>query len=217
MSITYDLYRTPMPEDEKNKVRYHARPVNNGSLETHEIAEKISERCSLTPTDVTAVLHALSDVVGEALNDGRRVHLERLGYFHISLSCEKLRDLKEKRVPKVRLKSITFRADKLFRREVVSMPVVLKRSRCKEHSQEISNIEIDALLTDYFARHNRITRNEFAGLCGLKPTTAYRHVKRLLDEKKLKNIGYSTHPIYVPVPGNYRISVDRPKTKNEGR
>ncbi len=207
MAIIYDLYRTPMPEDQKNKERYHARPVNNGSITTREIAEKICVRCSLTPVDVSAVLHALSDIMGESLNEGRRVHLDGIGYFHISLSCETLRTPKEKRVPKVMLKSITFRADKNLRTEVGN--IVLKRARYKNQSQSISEIEVDALLTEYFATHTNITRNEFAVLCGFTRTTAYRHLKRLIDEKKLKNDGYSTHPNYIPVPGNYRVSVDR--------
>ncbi len=209
MAIIYDLYRTPMPDDQKNKVRYHARPVNNGSMDTDEIARKICERCSLTDVDVVAVLRALSDVVGESLNDGRRVHLEGLGYFHISLACEEVRESKVRRYPKVRFKSITFRADKRFRSEVGALE--LQRSRYKSQSQTVSEIEIDALLTEYFATHDSITRNELAGVCGLTRTTGYRHLKRLLAEEKLKNIGYSTHPIYVPVPGNYRVSVNKLK------
>ncbi len=197
-----------MPDNKQEKVKYHARPVYNGSIGTKEIAEKICLRCSLTDVDVIAVLLALSDVVGESLNDGRRVHLEGLGYFHVSLECEEVPQSKVRRYPKVSLKSITFRADKMFRRELGV--IVLKRARYKSQSQAVSEIEIDALLTEYFATHDSITRNELAGVCGLTRTTGYRHLKRLLAEGKLKNIGYSTHPTYVPVPGNYRVPVNRP-------
>jgi len=38
--------------------------------------------------------------------------------------------------------------------------------------------------------------------------TAYRHIKRLIAEKKLQNKGTTHQPIYTPVPGNYRVSVD---------
>ena len=28
MSVQFELYKTPMPKERKNKVRYHARPIS---------------------------------------------------------------------------------------------------------------------------------------------------------------------------------------------
>ena len=35
------------------------------------------------------------------------------------------------------------------------------------------------------------------------------HLKRLQEEKKLKNINTKQQPVYVPVPGHYRTSLER--------
>ena len=72
----------------------------------------------------------------------------------------------------------------------------------------LSEVEIDMKLTEYFAENQIITRKDFQYLCGMTQITAYRHIKRLMAEKKLQNKGTIYQPIYTPVPGNYRVSVD---------
>lgn len=61
--------------------KLHARITYNGKVGTDYVRRKIQERCSLTETDVTAVLDALSHVLGQELGDGRQVHLDGIGYF----------------------------------------------------------------------------------------------------------------------------------------
>ncbi len=51
-----------------------------------------------------------------------------------------------------------------------------------------------------------LTREKFQYLCRMARTTANRHLKRLCEEGKLKNIGKPRQPIYVPVPGYYGVS-----------
>ncbi|SHJ56638.1 hypothetical protein SAMN05444350_13621 [Bacteroides stercorirosoris] len=51
-------------------------------------------------------------------------------------------------------------------------------------------------------------------LCGMARTTANGHLKRLLEEGKLVNVGRRTQPIYHPMPGSYGVSRDA-KVKRE--
>lgn len=37
---------------------------------------------------------------------------------------------------------------------------------------------------------------------------AFRHIKRLIEEKKLKNLNTRNQPIYAPVPRNHGVLVD---------
>ena len=83
-----------------------------------------------------------------------------------------------------------------------------QRSKYKPHSAGLFEVEIDMELTKYFAENQIITRKDFQYLCGMTQITAYRHIKRLIAEKKLQNKGTTHQPIYTPVPGNYRVSVD---------
>ena len=185
MAVQFELYKTPMPKEKKNKVRYHARPISYETVNTKKLVYRIHDRCSLSPSDVTATLEELKYEVAQCLKEGKKVHIDGLGYLQVTLSCEEeIRDPKDKRVHKVKLKAIKFKAD-------------------KELKAELSDME----LTKYFSENQLITRKDFQYLCGMTQITAYRHIKRLIAEKKLQNKGTTHQPIYTPVPGNYRVSV----------
>ena len=76
MAILFDWYELPEPKDKQREEKIlHPRIRLNGSTSTAELRRRIQERCSLTKTDVSAVLDALSHVMGEDLAEGRQVHL----------------------------------------------------------------------------------------------------------------------------------------------
>lgn len=206
MAVSFELYQTPMPEDKKNKIRYHARPVSFGTVSSEKIIARIHNRCTLRESDIVAALNELKMELANCLKDGQKVHIEGLGYFQLSLSCEEIRDLKEKRVYKVKMKTVNFRADKALKAELHGMEFV--RSKIKIHSTKLSHLEIDMKLKEYFAEKQIITRIDFQYLCELTKITASRHIKRLIEEKKLKNLNTRNQPIYAPVPGNYGVSVN---------
>ena len=178
MAVQFELYKTPMPKEKKNKVRYHARPISYETVNTKKLVYRIHDRCSLSPSDVTATLEELKYEVAHP---------------------------KDKRVHKVKLKAIKFKADKELKAELSDME--FHRSKYRPHSAGLSEVEIDMELTKYFAENQLITRKDFQYLCGMTQITAYRHIKRLIAEKKLQNKGTTHQPIYTPVPGNYRVSV----------
>lgn len=61
MAILFDWYENPKPSDkEQGEKTLHPRLKYNGSIGTDVLSRRIQERCSLTETDVTAVLDALS-------------------------------------------------------------------------------------------------------------------------------------------------------------
>ncbi len=62
---------------------------------------------------MTATLEELKYEVAQCLKEGKKVHIDGLGYLQVTLSCEEeIRDPKDKRVHKVKLKAIKFKADK---------------------------------------------------------------------------------------------------------
>ena len=76
MAILFDWYELPEPKDKQREEKIlHPRIRLNGSTTTDELRRRIQERSSLTETDVSAVLDALSHVMGEDLAEGRQVHL----------------------------------------------------------------------------------------------------------------------------------------------
>lgn len=208
MAILFEWYENPVPNNQTDKKTIHARITLNGKVETDDIRHKIQARCSLTETDVSAVLDALSHVMGEELAEGRQVHLDGIGYFHPTLKCEEgiTMDTKRKN-EKVKLKGIKFRADQALKNEVG--PVKLKNISHGGHSSKLSNAEIDIRLKAYFAEHQLMTRLDFQQICGFMRSKATEHLKRLKEEGKIENIGRRMQPIYVPVAGYYGINKDK--------
>ena len=79
MAILFDWYEDPKPSNKQqgeNGNTLHPRIKYNGSTGTDVLRRRIQERCSLTETDVTAVLDALSHIMGQELAEGRQVHLD---------------------------------------------------------------------------------------------------------------------------------------------
>lgn len=203
MAILFDWYEDPRPSDkQQGKRTLHPRIRYNGTIGTDLVRHRIQERCSLTETDVTAVLDALSHILGEELADGKQVHLDGIGYFHPCLtSTEPVTIATKRKATKVKLKAIQFRADQALKNEFGILKV--KSLKGELNFKQLTNGQIDRLLTGYFKTHQFMRRYDFQNLCGMARSTAMRHIRRLRDEGKLKNEGSVMQPIYVPGDGYY--------------
>jgi len=203
MAILFDWYEDPKPSDkEQGEKTLHPRLKYNGSIGTDLLRQRIQERCSLTATDVTAVLDALSHIMGQELADGKQVHLDGIGYFRPCLtSTEPVTIGTKRKATKVKLKSILFRADQTLKNEFGILKV--KSLKGGLDFSQPTNEEIDRRLAKYFQTHQFMRRYDFQNLCGMARSTAMRHIRRLRDEGKLKNEGGVMQPIYVPGSGYY--------------
>ena len=203
MAILFDWYEDPKPSDkQQGEKTLHPRLKYNGSIGTDLLRQRIQERCSLTATDVTAVLDALSHIMGQELADGKQVHLDGIGYFRPCLtSTEPVTIDTKRKATKVKLKSILFRADQTLKNEFGILKV--KSLKGGLDFSQPTNEEIDRRLAKYFQTHQFMRRYDFQNLCGMARSTAMRHIRRLRDEGKLKNEGGVMQPIYVPGSGYY--------------
>jgi len=213
MAILFEWYENPVaPNQSQEETKLHARITLNGKTGTDRLRRKIQERCSLTETDVSAVLDALSHAMGE---EGRQVHLDGIGYFHPTLTCtEEIKEDTKRKNTKVRLKGIKFRADQELRSEIGN--VKLKNIKHNGHSNKLSDEEIDSRLTIYFSQHHMMTRSDFQRVCGMMKSTIMGHIRRLCGEGKLKNIRLQNQLIYALNVGYYGITeeVTMRKCKN---
>ena len=196
MSIEYDFYRNPNSQG-TDKKRYHARVVSSDRITTDELAEEIQKECSLTITDVKAVLIALGDKLAKHLGDGSKVHLEGIGYFQVNLQCkEEVRTTRSVRSDNVDFKSVSYRADNELKKHLKKQKI--QRSQTKIHSVEMTEEEIDQKLTDYFKTNDTLTRSQFEVLCTQVKSTAHRILQKLVKDGKLKNVSTKQHPVYMP-------------------
>ena len=203
MAALYDLFRTPQPKDEK-KVRYHARSVVTGKMSTQHLVRTIAQRSAFKESVVTGVLLALEDVLSESLAEGKSVQLDGVGAFRISAKSPSVRDRREIRAESIEFKGVVYKADKnLLKKLSATKFLRTKYSHC---SVEVSDIEIDGILTEHFKEHDYITTKELEQLCGLSNATALRRLKERVNEGKLAHPGHLRAPFYFPVPGNYGVS-----------
>lgn len=203
MAALYDLFRTPQLKG-KEKVRYHARSVVTGKTSTQDLIHAIAQRSAFKEGVVTGVLVALGQVLRDELTEGKSVQLDGVGAFRISAKSPSVCDRHEIRAESIEFKGVIYKADKKLLKNLSGTKFLrAKHSQC---SKEISEMEIDGLLMDYFKEHEYITTKEMQQLCRLSNATALRRLKERVLEGKLTHPGHLRAPFYFPVPGNYGVS-----------
>ena len=207
MAILYDWYENPGESNDSEEKGLHPRIFLNGKVGTDKLCRMIHGRSSLSVGDVKNAFEMLAQICGEELREGREVHIEGLGYFApILRSTQKVTRSTKNKWSKMELKTIGFRPDARLRGELVG--VKASRRKYARHSESLSAVEIDMRLKEYFADHDVMLRYDFQEVCCMTRTTANRHLRRLLEEGKLKNIGKRMQPIYVASAGYYGVSRD---------
>ena len=207
MAISFDWYENPVSPDKPEEKRFHPRIIANGQIDTKDLRSRIQSRCTLNEVDVTAVLDALSQVMGEELCEGRQVHLDGIGYFYPTLTAtEEIAADTPRRNTKVKLKGIQFRSDQKVKNSVGHIKI--KPMKRIIHSPKLSETDIDSRLRKYFTDHQIMQRSDFQDITGMVRSTAMIHIRRLRTKGKLLNIGIPSQPIYVPAPGFYGKPAD---------
>ena len=207
MAISFDWSENPVSPDKPEEKRFHPRIIANGQIDTKDLRSRIQSRCTLNELDVTAVLDALSQVMGEELCEGRQVHLDGIGYFYPTLTAtEEIAADTPRRNTKVKLKGIQFRSDQKLKNSVGHIKI--KQMKRIIHSPKLSETDIDSRLRKYFTDHQIMQRSDFQDITGMVRSTAMIHIRRLRTEGKLLNIGIPSQPIYVPAPGFYGKPAD---------
>ena len=149
MAILFDWYENPKsPEQQGEENTLHPRLRLNGKVSTAQLRARIQKHCTLTETDVVAVLDALSRAMGEELAEGKQVHLDGIGFFRPNLvSTGPVTEKTKRKNTKVRLKGIVYRPDQLLMDEVGKVKV--QRTRFSFHSSKLTDI------AEYYASKGR--------------------------------------------------------------
>lgn len=105
------------------------------------------------------MLISLSEVTAEYLREGKRVHIDGLGYLQVTLQCPAVQSTHEIRAESIRFKSVAFRPEVELKDSLKTM--TLERAKYKSHSRQLEPDRIDQLLASYFAEHEYMTRVAF--------------------------------------------------------
>ena len=211
MAIEFELYPNPQQEGE-NSPCYHARVVNKGCVDSNLLAEEIEKENSLTQSDVKATLIALSQKLSQHLGKGERVHLEGIGYFQVTLSCDKELENPDdlRKNEQIHFKSVSFRADNQLKHLLQAKEII--HSHKGFHSASLSTKEIDSILSRHFSSSPILTRRIFQELCKATISTACKMIRVLVSEGKLRNISSPSNPIYVP---GEKLSLQKAENKKK--
>lgn len=99
MSIKFRMYQDNR-KNSKRKGFWYARAVCPDVVGVKDLAQRVSERCTVTEPDILAVISALVFEMNQVLKDGSRVKLDGLGTFRVgihSLGVEKAQDFNAQR------------------------------------------------------------------------------------------------------------------------
>lgn len=195
MEIEYDLYENPGKEV-GDSPRLHAKVVTKNVVTTKNLRENITRKCTATPADVAAVLTAISDELYDALSNGYSVHIDGLGYFSLSLSCNSEVGSGNMDNVDVWVRGIKFVPEKVFVEKFETANLVRVKDESR-HSEKITDEEVMKRLETYFAKKQYMQRTDFEELTGFNLSKSSRYIKRLVDSGVLKNIASKFHPVYV--------------------
>lgn len=201
MSIQYDFYQNPPKKGSKRAPKLHARVKPISTMTTNQLAKFINDTTTISTADFKGAFEAAINTMTMALTFGQNVHIEGLGLFYLTATCEQVETPNERRAESVRIKTVHFRPDASLVKRFKA--VHLERVREKNHSLDYSEIEIDHLLTGHFMDNDYIKRKQFCRLCGLTLSTGMRRLRQLIADGKLRHSSLSKS-LYEPVPGNYR-------------
>lgn len=155
-----------------------------GVFETDELAEQLSERCSLTPGDVKAALSGLADMMAERMAAGYSVRLDGIGVFTASLGLAEGKEREQtegtkRNAASIRVRGVNFRADRrlVSRTDANCRPERTTR-RFATSSTRFSPQERLQLAIDYVAAHGRLRLDDYVRLTGLTRSTASRELCR---------------------------------------
>lgn len=94
MALKYKMYQLHTAK-QKYKNYWYARVAYMGTLDTRQLAARISERCTVTESDILAVLSALVVEMTHNLQNGMRIKLDNFGTFKLSISSKGEKERKD--------------------------------------------------------------------------------------------------------------------------
>ncbi len=108
MSITYKPRKMICRIPGQEKEGYFAGKVSNETIPINEFCKLVSDRCTLTGSDIKGVIEAIVESIEMELKYGRSIQLGDLGIFSASITSEVVDTEEELKPQKVRIKNITF-------------------------------------------------------------------------------------------------------------
>ncbi|WP_455667830.1 HU family DNA-binding protein [Phocaeicola sp.] len=84
-TVKYSVVEKRNPGDKDAVGKFYACAQSAGDQSLEDMSKVIEKNCTLTSTDVMAVLHAMDEVMRDQLSNGQIVRIGDLGYTRLTL------------------------------------------------------------------------------------------------------------------------------------
>ncbi len=188
----FDFFTTPDPE-KKGRKKFIAKVVSNGEMDIEEIARLAAHYTRANRGVILMAWDTILERILGALKEGKRVHLDGLGYLTLTATSQLTDKPDEIRAESVHYKGVNFRADKSCNRSLRTTRFERTHAR---HSAKTDSDKVVDFLRTHFQTNEYITRKELVYACTLSPTSANRILKQLVEEGFLKHPGARNSAFY---------------------
>lgn len=200
MSAYYDLYQTPNPSSEEGeKKTLHARILPKGTITADQFRELVHKATGFSPAILDGTLQAITDELHSWLSDGWIVEVGELGYFSLSLKCDKVvTDRKEIRSPSVHFQNVNLRIGSKFRNRFTTMRLERKSSPYTSRTK-LTPEQRKGKLLKHLEKHGCITRADYEHLTGRAKYQAVADLNGFLEEGIIRKYGKGKTVVYLKV------------------
>lgn len=194
MSIQYGLYKHSgiLASNE-----VHAKTIKRNLVTTNDLANEIQQRCSLTTTDVKAVLSAMSELLGDHLLDGDHIKLDGIGTFSISIDSKvKFDKIGRPLLADPRVRKVSFRAASRLMRRMEAATFTREGVSPNVSRLDVGNDELLRIARTLCESNGFFTIREFVEASQICRSTAARRLAQLVNDGHIKRLGARPKYIY---------------------
>ena len=150
-----------------------------------------------SPAILDGTLQAVTDELCSWLSEGWTVEVGELGYFSVSLKCDRqVTDKKEIRSPSVHFQNVNLRLGSKFRNRFSTMELERKASPYVSRSL-MGEEERKEKLLQHLNKHGCITRADYESITGLVRHRAVSDLNRYLAEGMIRKYGSGKTVVYL--------------------
>ena len=104
--MMYSVTKRQNPLNREADSKYYASAEYGEEIDVNAFAKEISKSCTLTPTDIVAVIESFLDKMPQYLKSSNRIRLNKFGIFKFSFSSighEKAEDISSNDIKNLRV------------------------------------------------------------------------------------------------------------------
>ena len=197
MSAQYDLYETPDIKQTGEKQPLHPRIVPKGTIGQDEFLDRVHKFTGISRSLLAGAMQSFQNELKDLLANGWIVELGEIGYFSVSLKCDRqVTDKKEIRSPSVHFQNVNLRLGSKFRNRFNTMELERKASPYVSRSLMGEEERKEKLLL-HLDKYGCITRADYESKTGLVKHRAVSDLNRYLAEGMIRKYGSGKTVVYL--------------------